>query len=119
MNAIISGKQVSSVGVMSWEKVYSLPLSDTYSDKAITEEEYNDCYIRIEDLYGYINFLRLYCLGSISKLGANLYLYKSQNSSNPYVVTCYNRVVTVNYVSIGSRLYEYCKSIEIGYLKIS
>ncbi len=121
MNAIISGKQEAPVGSMTWEKVYDLDLSKDYSQQEITQEQYANCHVRTIDLTGAVNFIKINRISSRSDLGAQIYFYKEANpsSSGLYCITYNTGIVYISAVTIAYILNTMCKSIEIGYLKIS
>lgn len=120
MNAIISGKEVSA-GSMTWEKVYDLDLSKDYSSQVVTTEQYANCHVRTIDLTSAVNFIKINRISSRSDLGAQIYFYKEANpsTSSLYSITYNVGTVYISAVTIAYNLNVMCKSIEIGYLKIS
>lgn len=121
MNAIISGKQETPAGSMTWEKLYSMSLSQDYSDQNLTSDEISKCHLRIVDFDENTTFLKISTLGSYSKTGTLVYCYNSDNDNMPkanaYIATTGSNYVSFTYDNSGYKLYNYVKTLEVGTLQ--
>lgn len=125
MNAIISGKQEAPIGSMTWKKLYSMSLSQNYSDKSLTSEEMSKCHLKIVDIDGNTTFLKISVLGSYSRTGTLVYCHNSDGSpqSNGYIATSGidstsgSDYVSFTYDDIGYTLYNYVSALEVGTLQ--
>lgn len=119
MNAIISGKQEVPVGSMTWKKLYSMSLSNDYSDKSLTSEEVSKCHLKIVDIDGNITFLKISTLGSYSRTATLINCYNSDESPqfNAYNATAGSDFVSFTYDNAGYKLYNYVSALEVGTLQ--
>lgn len=119
MNAIISGKQEAPIGSMTWKKLYSMSLSQDYSDKSLTSEEISKCHLKIVDIDGNTTFLKISVLGSYSRTGTLVYCHNSDGSpqGNGYIATSGSDYVSFTYDNAGHKLYNYVSALEVGTLQ--
>lgn len=119
MTAIISGKQEAPIGSMIWKKLYSMSLSQDYSDKSLTSEEVSKCHLKIVDIDGNTTFLKISVLGGYSRTGTLVYCYNSDESpqSNGYIATSGSDYVSFTYDNAGYKLYNYVSALEVGTLQ--
>ena len=96
MNAIISGKQEAPIGSMTWKKLYSMSLSQDYSDKSLTSEEMSKCHLKIVDIDGNSD---------------------GSPQSNGYIATSGSDYVSFTYKDAGYKLYNYVSALEVGTLQ--
>ena len=119
MNAIISGKQEAPAEKKKKKKLYSMSLSQNYSDKSLTSEEVSKCHLKIVDIDGNITFLKISTLGSNSRATTLIHCYNSDESPqfNAYNATAGSDFVSFTYYNAGYKLYNYVSALEVGTLQ--